>query len=215
MAKGKIYRRKTNSRKERPLVLIVPEGTTTEKEYFQHFNSPEKRVQVEVVENTSRGAKTDYASLLKKAVYYKKKYGLSKAKGDSVWVVADGDVDYNTPGSGDAKDRALVETRALAEKNDVTVLISNPCFELWYYLHFDYSTGFVKSYQAMREKLLSSLPDYDKNTDEFEMLKDKTDIAIERAKRLEEYHRENGESLPFKLHVNPFTEVYRLVKKIK
>ncbi len=55
----------------------------------------------------------------------------------------------------------------------------------------------------------------EEDTDEFEMLKDKTDIAIERAKRLEEYHRENGESLPFKLHVNPFTEVYRLVKKIK
>ena len=52
MSKGQLYRRKTSSRKERPLVLVVPEGTETEKLYFQHFNSPDKNVRVEVAENT-------------------------------------------------------------------------------------------------------------------------------------------------------------------
>ena len=59
MQRGKIYPRRTNSRKEKPLVLIVPEGTETEKLYFQHFNSREKQVRVEVIENTAKGAKTD------------------------------------------------------------------------------------------------------------------------------------------------------------
>ena len=57
MARGKLYQRKTNSRKEKPLVLIVPEGTETEKIYFQHFNRPEKPVKIKVVENSSDGAK--------------------------------------------------------------------------------------------------------------------------------------------------------------
>ena len=35
MARGKLYQRKTNSRKEKPLVLIVPEGAETEKVYLE------------------------------------------------------------------------------------------------------------------------------------------------------------------------------------
>lgn len=215
MPKGKIYSRRTNSRREKPIVLIVPEGTETEKLYFQHFNSREKRIRVEIVENTSGGAKTDYSSLLKKAIALKKKLLLSAAKGDSVWVVADGDVDYNTPGSLESKDNALVEARTMAEKSGVTILISNPCFELWYYLHGAYSTGFMRDYQSVIDKFPSSLTGYAKNKDVFDLLSDQTDIAIARAKQLESFHKDNGETMPFSLSVNPFSEVFRLVEMIK
>ena len=215
MSRGKLYQRKTNSRKEKPLVLIVPEGTETEKAYFQHFNRPEKPVKIKIVENSSDGAKTDYASLIKKAVGYKNKYSLSIAKGDSVWVVADGDVDYNTPGAVEAKEKALFEARNAAEKNGISILISNPCFELWYNLHFEYSTGFIKDYPSMRDKILPYLPDYEKNKDVFDQLSEKTDTAIEHALRLEAFHKGNGEKSPFNLGVNPFTEIYRLVETIK
>ena len=130
-------------------------------------------------------------------------------------MVADGDVDYKTPGSLEAKDRALTEVRAQAEKNDITVLISNPCFELWYYLHGAYSTGFMKDYQAVIERFPPSLANYEKNTDVFDLLSDQTDTAIENAKRLESYHNVNGETVPFKLSVNPFTEIYKLVEMIR
>ena len=215
MSKGQLYRRKTSSRKERPLVLVVPEGTETEKLYFQHFNSPDKNVRVEVAENTSAGAKTDYDSLLKKAIRYSNKLKLSKRKGDSVWIVADGDVDYNTPGAAEIKENALLKARIEAEKNGVSLIISNPCFEFWYYLHFEYSTGFIKDYFSMKNKLQPYLQDYQKNKDIFEQLREKTDLAIERATHLENFHEENGESVPFKLSVNPFTEVYKLVETVK
>jgi len=182
MARGKIYPRKTNSRKEKPLVLIVPEGSETEKLYFQHFNSREKQIRVEAVGNSSAGAKTGYSSLLKKAIAYKKKLTLSSSKGDSVWVVADGDVDYNTPNSADAKDKALLETRSLAEKGGVTILISNPCFELWLFLHGAYSTAFMRDYQAVVKKFPPSLANYGKNKDVFDVLRNQTDDAIENAK---------------------------------
>ena len=73
----------------------------------------------------------------------------------------------------------------------------------------------MKDYQAVKEKLLSFLPDYDKNRDVYDLLCDRTDAAVERAKRLESFHLENGEDKPFKLTVNPYTEIYRLVEKIK
>ena len=215
MARGRIYPRRSNSRKEKPIVLIVPEGSETERLYFQHFNSREKQVRVEVAENTSGGAKTDYAALLKKAIRYKKTLNLSVSKGDSVWVVADGDVDYNTPGSMEAKDKKLLEVRAEARRNGVDVLISNPCFELWYFLHGDYSTSFMKDYQAVVDRFPPSLANYDKNKDVFDVLCEQTDTAIENAKRLESFHLENGETMPFRLSVNPFTEVYKLVETIR
>ena len=38
--------------------------------------------------------------------------------------------------------------------------------------------------------------------------------AIKRAKQLEEYHLQNGNQLPFRITVNPYTEVYRLIEAI-
>ena len=67
----------------------------------------------------------------------------------------------------------------------------------------------------MKNKLQPYLQDYQKNKDIFEQLREKTDLAIERATHLENFHEENGESVPFKLSVNPFTEVYKLVETVK
>ena len=48
----------------------------------------------------------------------------------------------------------MFEARNAAEKNGISILISNPCFELWYNLHFEYSTSFIKDYPSMRDKIL-------------------------------------------------------------
>ena len=214
MARGEILSRGKKKRKETPVIVVVTEGRETEPLYFRHFNSREKSVRVEVVENKASGADTDFNSLLRKAISYKTQNLLSTKKGDAVWVVADGDVDYNTPGALEAKSHALSEARRQAETHEIQLAISNPCFELWYYLHFEYSTGFLKDYEAVKSKL-THLPEYEKNQDVFERIAVHTDDAIQRAKRLEQYHLDNGEALPLSLDANPFTEVYRLVEQIK
>lgn len=214
MARGDILSRGRKKRKEKPVIAIITEGRETEPLYFRHFNSREKSIRVLVIENKASGADTDLKSLLLKAASYKAQNLLSPKKGDAVWIVADGDVDYTTPGAPEAKNRALSEARKQAKSHEIQLAISNPCFELWYYLHFEYSTGFLKDYEAVKSKL-THLPEYEKNQDVFERIAVHTDDAIQRAKRLEQYHLDNGEALPLSLDANPFTEVYRLVEQIK
>lgn len=72
----------------------------------------------------------------------------------------------------------------------------------------------MKDYEAVKSKL-THLPEYEKNQDVFERIAVHMDDAIQRAKRLEQYHLDNGETLPLSLDANPFTEVYRLVEQIK
>lgn len=214
MARGDILSRGRKKRKEKPIIVIVTEGRETEPLYFKHFNSREKSVRVAVIENKASGSDTDLKSLLQKASGYKAQNQLSPKKGDAVWVVADGDVDYNTPGALEAKNRSLSEARIQAEAHGIQLAISNPCFELWYFLHYDYSTGFLKDYEAVKSKL-TQLPNYEKNQDVFGIIADHMDDAIVRARRLEKYHADNGETLPLPLDVNPFTEAYRLVERIR
>lgn len=215
MSRGKIHARGSKKRQEKPIIVIIPEGSETEPAYFRHFNSRDKNIKVEVIENSSNGAATDYAALMRKAAKYKSDYQLSPKKGDAVWIVADGDVDYNTPGSLEAKNTALSDMRKRAESAGINVAISNPCFELWYLLHFGYTSGFMKDYDAVKNKLVNFLPEYEKNKDVYDLLYENMDAAIQHAKQLELFHEENGESIPLNPSTNPFTEVYKLIEQIR
>ena len=46
--------------------------------------------------------------------------------GDSVWVVADGDVNYRNPDPVTAKDGQLARARKMAEAKRIQIAISNP-----------------------------------------------------------------------------------------
>ena len=56
MARGKLYQRKTNSRKEKPLVLIVPEGAETEKavRYIKSFQQSDRISVSDLLQNRGR-----------------------------------------------------------------------------------------------------------------------------------------------------------------
>jgi len=71
---------------------------------------------------------------------------ISVSEGDSVWVVADGDVNYNNPDPITAKDSLLSKARKMADAKGIQIALSNPCFEFWYLLHFQYTTKFFKDY---------------------------------------------------------------------
>ena len=61
-----------------------------------------------MVGSRTSGGETDYLSLIRKAVEYQNKNQISVSEGDSVWVVADGDVNYNNPEIGRASCRERV-----------------------------------------------------------------------------------------------------------
>ncbi len=214
MTRGKIEKRGLRQRKIRPVILIVTEGSQTEPKYFEHFRTRQKNIDIRIVGARSSAGETDYVSLVRKAIDYQNKNQISIAKGDSIWVVADGDVNYNNPNPVDNKNQQLQRARKMALARGIQIIISNPCFEFWYLMHFQYTTKFLKSYDEVKNILNKYLPEYEKTTDVYENLKAYTTDAIQRAGKLEQYHQQNGEALPLGIAVNPFTEVGKLVEKI-
>ena len=85
-----------------------------------------------------------------------------------------------------------------------TMLVSNPCVELWFLLHYQNIENEISSEECLR-KLLTLSPQYEKGAlteDEKQTLVKNMHEAIERAKRLEEYK-------------NPSTTVYRLIEAME
>lgn len=215
MGRGKIERRGSKPRRTKPVILIVTEGEKSEPKYFEHFRTRQNNVEVRVVPNSKNGSKTDYLNLIRKASRICKDDDLSPKSGDSVWIVADGDVNYQAEDAIKKKNEALTQARATAEKEAYSLLISNPCFELWYLLHLRYTTAHLPDYDAVKKALeQAGIKDYEKHNDLYEQLASETIEAIKRAKRLETHQVKNGFILPLGIDANPFTEVYRLVEKL-
>jgi len=123
-----------------PLVVIVCEGKKTEPTYFEHFRGRHKPIKIEIVTNA---AGKNYDAIIAEAIKAKDKYVTGTESSYSVWCVSDVDVDYNTPDSQSAKNARLKKYSKDASRNGFKIVLSNPCFELWFLLHFAYSTGYI------------------------------------------------------------------------
>ena len=185
MAKGKIEKRVAKRRNVKPIVLIVTEGSQTEPKYFEHFKTRQNNIDIRVVGSRSSAGETDYVSLVRKAREYQERNQLSAATGDSVWVIADADVDYNNPKPIAEKNSKLNQARKMADNRDINLLLSSTCFEVWLLLHYQYTTKFIKDYVDMKSVLQKYIPTYTKTADVYELVNDRTKIAIENAKRVE------------------------------
>lgn len=127
MARGRIEKRGTRKRKIKPVVLIVTEGSKTEPKYFNHFRTRQKNIDVRIVGSRSSAGETDYNSLIRKAKEYQEKNDLSSANGDTVWIVADGDVNYQNPNPVETKDIALTRARKRRKKTENYLQIRENC----------------------------------------------------------------------------------------
>ena len=214
MARGKIEKRGQRRRTVKPVILIVTEGALTEPQYFAHYRNRQTNIEIRVIGGRTGGGETDYTSLIRKAAEYKNKNQMSESNGDAVWVVADGDVNYNSPDPVREKDLMLAKARKQADAKGIRLAISNPCFEFWYLLHFQYTTRYFRDYTAVENALTAYLPDYEKSDDVYSQLSERTATAIQNARRVAEYHLRNGNKSPFGIAVNPFTDVCHLVKSL-
>lgn len=115
----------------------------------------------------------------------------------------------------------------MAQKNKIKLGISNPCFELWYLLHFKYTTAYLKDYSSVKNILEKETPlkNYNKNKDIYDLLKDEIPNAIQNGLELREYHERNGKTLSnvnlTKQNIkdivesNPYTNIMDLVQYIE
>lgn len=189
-------------RKQKNKIIIAAEGKNkTEKIYFNNFDDGKKSYSI----SFARGNYTDPLNLVKMLIDEIKKLELDLDNGDMAYCVFDTDMNSS-------KNNAISEAKKLASKNKIKVISSTPSIELWFLLHYEYTTANMTNKNLIR-KLKNFLPNYDKNVDIYPKINDNVNKAIERAKKLEKYQLDNGKIIGT-IEANPNTEMYKIVEEL-
>ncbi len=200
-AKQERLRRKRAGRQERKRYLVVCEGRVTEPSYL-HDLRRDWQIAASALRIEPGGV--DPNSLIDIAL------GVLREDGDfdRVFCVFDRD-EHATY----VKARDRIRHLATRKKRPLPIraIISNPCFELWYLLHYACST---KPWVARRNltacdcliaELTRYLPNYDKGRSSYLETRGLIDVACTHAARLMRHHQACGGD------GNPSTDIHELV----
>ena len=194
-------RRNTEQRKRNPFVIIGCEGKNkTEKLYFNNFNSRQCIIKF------SKGNSTDPKGIVEDVIRFIRNNQIDLEENDKVYAVFDTDVGQN-------KQQQIEEAKKLAEANGIEIITSTPAFEIWFLLHFGYTTKVFVSNKALQDELEKQILDYSKNNNTYITVKDLTGQAIKNAKRLEKYQLNEGQALDSE-SCNPYTGVYKVTDEL-
>lgn len=182
--------------------LIVCEGTKTEPNYFM---SLEKDLKPHVVELKIIGEGDNTVNLVTLAEEFVDNERAAGRNIDEVWIVFDID---------SFPDQDINSAVEMAEARRFHPAYSNEAFELWYLLHYEYCDSALSrtTYSRRLKKYIGKR--YQKNDEEmYEILKESGNQtqAIQSAKRLHEYHSNNGNT---PADSNPSTLVYELIEEL-
>jgi len=195
--------------KTKKLVLILTESRETEPNYFEALKN-EDSIKAGFKVNIKRtGDSPD--KVVRRAIELKEEEELRDSEGiftyDQIWCVLDVEGPENL--------KSITEAIDLAQKNNIYLCLSNPCFEIWLLSHFVREGRYYRSAKAVEQRLNKSWRDhtgqeYDKSAPRiYDMISGLTDQAIQNAQWVREEHHKNRKN---PLDCNSSTEVYRLVK---
>lgn len=198
--------RKQKVKNELVRVVLACEGTVTERNYFQkifdalineHNISKTSLVIAKHSHTNPKGVLEDLLKALALDPEYEHK-----------WIVIDRDEMRPNGGGHPVEDFNEALSRAASKK--IKVAYSNPSFEIWYLLHFEYRNTAID-----RDDLIVQLEKYvkySKNSQTiFDALIDNQDVALANTKRLKATYEVNGRKISPAID-NPSTTVYELVE---
>lgn len=169
--------RGVRKRSRKKILLLGVEGKNkTEKRYFSKFN----RLQNKYVIQFSSGNETDPLQLVENLIKDIKDQGLVLKDKDVACAVFDVDNDRS-------KNQSIKQAQRMAKKYGIDLIPSNPCFELWFLLHFEFSTAFCTNNDVFNN-LQKHLPDYEKSDPCFDQLYPHLKTAVENSKKLRKHH---------------------------
>ncbi|MDO4501455.1 MAG: RloB family protein [Erysipelotrichaceae bacterium] len=189
------------TRKIKNILLISAEGNNkTESIYFLSFNQIQRFYRIQM----ATGNKTDPKGIVEDMIKTMKREQIDLKRGDLAVCVFDTDF-------GQYKSSQIEEAKALAYKHGIEIIVSNPCFEVWFIEHFGFTTKHFNSNAEVVGELKTKIPNYTKSMNLHPILLDKTSIAIKNCKRLEYFHESIGN---VGMNKNPSSEVYKIVETI-
>lgn len=184
--------------------LIVCEGQT-EKVYFESFTVNAVTVKAEATGRT-------------KLALVKKAKDLAKDDNyDEIWCVFDMDINYADQENQRNDFNSAI--KQCQETKKFKVAYSNDCFELWFYLHFDYNDQQNHRqfyYKKLRESWNINYEEKGKELDFcktiYSKLQEENCSQTEAIRRAEKLHQSQNDKLP--CDQNPITTVYELVREL-
>ncbi|OOM68301.1 hypothetical protein CLOBL_53590 [Clostridium sp. BL-8] len=143
----------------------------------------------------------------------------------------DVDLNYNNPDPIESRTQEIqraytkVENYKKRSKVKINLGLSNPCFEIWYLLHYKYTTANFKNYDAVKERIEKDTPlkEYEKNKSIYSIIHDQTSSALINCGKLRNYHEDLGRNIldinlnniKDVIQSNPYTNVDLLVGYIE
>lgn len=187
---NKRYERPRPKREPKYTIYIICEDSKSGYNYLKNIRKSLRLKNVSIDIDSGKTSGSDPKSLLN---YAKKK---TETGYDEVWCVFDSDGRLYI-------DSVLANA---SKRPKVKAAFSNPSIELWYFLHYNYSTTPINQEKILRT-LIKYIPKYSKSFNVFPVLPDKVK-AVEGAMNLREHHKQSGN----KETENPSTSVDKLVE---
>lgn len=209
-------KRKPESKESKKVFLIACEGICTEPNYILGLVKYQKSMQViaagtEVIipphqHSDPYGVLQDLLGTPNYESY------------DELWIVIDRDeVELKRKGFGGHTEENFQKALKESKEHGVKVACSNPCFELWIVLHFEYrdtacSRGDIQKKALVKinsilpkEKQLKKVENLKSGENLYDLLKNRVDIARRNAKKLKANE---------KIKANPSTGMYKLLDSL-
>ena len=206
-AKGYIAkRRNAGNRQRKQVLLIASEGDNkTEKLYlcdFLSYNSD--RISVRF----TRGNETDPVKMIKRLMG---EYDESDPQpDDQAFCLVDSDFDWHKNSQMKEADELIKQ-----HKGRVKMIVSSPCFEVWFICHYVFSTRQYVNADDVLNTLRQHCPNYQKSgPNMYALLESIQQDAISNAKRLENNCLICG-GQPHTVEFTPSTEMYKVIESIR
>ena len=201
------YNRRQGSKEPRKSILIVSEGSKTEPIYFNSLKRILRLAMVEV-DIVGEGAApitvVDRAIEMRHARKRLAKTSITKAAYEVVYCV----IDVEAP-----KAESLSRAANKARDNKLEVILSNPCFEYWYILHFRKTSAPFGTSQKAKSALRQEHRAYcESDTTIFDVVYPKTADAIRHSKQVLNEQHNDAEDLS---DCNPSTHVHKIVEYLQ
>jgi hypothetical protein len=208
------YKRKENIRDQKLVIIIACEGEKTEQFYFHAFFRELQK------DGTLSNASciiaphnhTDPCGVLDDLLFYKdKRTGKTYKDFTHKWIVIDRDEERTNGGGHTRENFHTALSRVKSNKPEIKVAYSNPSFEIWILLHYEYRVASVDRNEVIVQ-VKKYIPDYEKNLESLYLtLRENRHNAIARARRL---HNEACDNSISPADENPGSTVFELLEEL-